>query len=143
MEADRKGKWSEVKEYRKVGYFSPQFFKALIKDTVEDELADVAIRLYDFAAYEEINILGEFYKNNINDAELDLVDSFSDNLFQITKDLICLDKDKGSNTEIDLSYSLCQIYALAQSKGIDLPYHIEQKRKYNQTREKMHGGKKY
>ena len=57
----------------------PLTFKTYVKDSVEDEIADAAIRIFDFCG----------------------------------------------------------------SRGIDLEWHVQQKMKYNATREQMHGGKKY
>jgi NTP pyrophosphatase (non-canonical NTP hydrolase) len=41
--------------------------------------------------------------------------------------------------EDELADALIRILDLAESKGIDLEWHVKQKMKYNSTRDKMHG----
>ena len=60
LEADRKGKYSsdkinEVNQWKDDNFFK-EYFKGDIKDTFEDELADVMIRVMDLAAYKQIDL---------------------------------------------------------------------------------------
>jgi hypothetical protein len=45
--------------------------------------------------------------------------------------------------EDELADAAIRIFDLAYEMGIDLSWHIARKTKYNSTRPKMHGGKKY
>ena len=103
VEADRKGD-SAGKDMKKLfedDLASGEDFKGLfeshLKDTVEDELADAAIRLLDLAGAHNLNL----------------------NRF-------CLQ----------------HVVTLSEIMGFNLEWHIEQKMRYNESREVKHG-KKY
>ena len=62
LEADRKGKWASVEEYEESSRTLEDtdmkniMFKINIKDSVEDEIADAAIRIMDLCGYLGINL---------------------------------------------------------------------------------------
>lgn len=67
LEADRKGRYAKLDAYRAcevtddmnetdMHNYKLTCFKDLIKDTFEDELADIVIRVFDLAAYKGIDI---------------------------------------------------------------------------------------
>lgn len=67
IEADRKNKHADIKTFRKkvleLDPDDPEYktkfddlFRTYIKDTVEDELADIFIRLMDFCGWRNVNI---------------------------------------------------------------------------------------
>ena len=104
-------------------------FKSHIKDSVEDELADAAIRILD--------VLGRYDNKYLHDKKhLPKLDykSLSDNIYA-TISLTVLSSS-------DLTPSLRLIESLAESLNIDLIWHIEAKLRYNELRGHKHG-KKY
>ena len=133
VEADRKSKrsdndYSVVELYRQYNIFN-SIFETLIKDTVEDELADAVIRLLDLAGLREVSfrcILPAFIirKN----------DSFPENIYAICKRITKIDECKYKVADI-----LSNIEGLCKSMNIDLWYHIELKLQYNTTRPNKHG----
>lgn len=56
LEADRKGRHADIRQYKRVTKQSPQCFKEWIKDTFEDEIADTFIRLMDLCGWLDIDI---------------------------------------------------------------------------------------
>ena len=151
IEADRKGKYfpiDEIEEYNNLqkGEFRIPVFKNYIKDTVEDELADVVIRLLDLAGLRSIDLsaLQEplFNKFNINPEfirwKFQLKEmSFTERIF-----FLCSIFSSGEGIEDIVRSAILTIFLNADILGIDLLWHIDQKMKYNELRPAMHG-KKY
>ena len=146
VEADRKNKWANIPNPIPAGtWCSPQIFnianvhfkenfKARIKDTVEDELADAAIRLLDIAgAYNwdfNHNPIAGTYANMVNPAY-----SFTENIGAI---MFCV-TNRGVTTYHRVACALVQIEWLADQLGIDLVWHIKHKMLYNASRPYKHG----
>lgn len=109
-------------------------FNACIKDTVEDELADAAIRLLDIAgAYNwdfNHNPIAGTYANMVSPAY-----SFTENIGSI---MFCV-TNRGVTTYYRVACALVQIEWLADQLGIDLEWHIKQKMLYNTSRPYKHG----
>nr|DAN89879.1 MAG TPA: NTP-PPase-like protein [Caudoviricetes sp.] len=141
VEADRKGRrinkelinnW--VKLHSETDITFKENFDSYIKDTVEDELADTAIRLLDLAGLRNINLNGRTIIVYIVSKKK----SFTENCYAIIKDIV----NYRYTMEECLNYAIRQIFEFANFSDIDLAWHIEQKMRYNELREKMHG-KKY
>ncbi len=147
VEADRKGKRANVENLKSDdvrynscsdinGSFSRAFEKH-IKDTVEDELADVAIRLLDFAGLRGIEF-DNIRKNVRAEGE-----SFTEKMLSLVKNLMLV-----TNSETPLTRGLAvldtldMIFNISEEMGIDIIWHIENKMTYNGIRTAMHG-KKY
>lgn len=58
LEADRKGKYCEHINFKLIDYYSDEFFKLeyarSIKDTFEEEMADIIIRVLDLCGNKEL-----------------------------------------------------------------------------------------
>lgn len=117
-------------------------FECFIKDTVEDELADAAIRILDLAGKEDF-YLGycdddDFYNDGVLGVSLRTErsyfkkHSFTESVFTIVEEI----SDRGWDV------ALHEIFILADVMGFDLMEHIRLKMQYNRTRERLHG-KKY
>jgi len=121
-------------------------FEQFIKDTVEDEMADVCIRLFDMCGYFDI----EPYRANKQIASLwyDWVDLFGDMTFceQSYALVRLLTGYKGVMGEKErdelFGSSLAFIHYFACRHDIDLSRHIRMKMRYNDMRSYKHG-KKY
>lgn len=143
VEADRKSKTSEpierfnwFEDWDKGTTSSDRFnFENYFKNTLEDEFADVAIRLSDLAG-----ALGVDFDKMQPCRYYRAFDrfSFTENAFALVKGL---SKDRIA-IEKRIQFGLNYIESWASQQGINLEWHIEQKMKYNQGREVMHG-KKY
>lgn len=120
-------------------------FKTDVKDTVEDELADAAIRILDSIGV----LLGdeELYQNiepetlidmQLEEFKEELSIPFSEQCFIIIG-LIFKSFDDKWQWRL---FPFYLIFVIARLSGIDLLTHIRLKMAYNKTRDKLHG-KKY
>jgi hypothetical protein len=109
-------------------------FEKCVKDTVPDELADAVIRLLDLCGLRKIELENDCLDDEVLEeySSIFIDKTITESIFNITKSLI----------DRDIVYSFIKIFGLAKHLNIDLLWHIEQKMKYNELREKMHG-KKY
>ena len=154
VEADRNSKMADIKVYKKGIESSDEIaktyrhdtdiyrisrpnvvFERHIKDTVEDEFADIAIRLFDLAGalgvdFDKMQPCRYYRAYNKF--------SFTENAFALCKglsrDVIGIEKR--------IQFGLRYVEDWAKTLGIDLYWHIKQKMKYNENRPSMHN-KKY
>lgn len=143
VEADRKIKWTnrEIFEYymNQKSRSDDEFayaFKYMIKDTVEDELADACIRIFDFAGLKEVDLDGYDYENSCTW-------DYSEMTFTEAVYFMCESITRITSPDIDLPQALNEILAFCRCRDIDIQWHIEQKMRYNALRPYKHGGKKY
>ena len=113
-------------------------FNVFIKDTVEDEMADVCIRIFDLAGLLELELEEPKELNDIDVSDIDKMvraKPFTQKAFTcccvITRGIIPLKKR--------LEMVLDKIRVWAKSEQIDIEWHIQQKMKYNDMRSKKHG----
>ena len=114
-------------------------FEQFVKDTVEDEMADVCIRLFDMCGY--FNVVPYCSKTEIESLRDDWKEAFGDMSFCeqafCLVNLLCDD-----DANVTFGTSLAFIYYWSQHHGIDLVRHIKLKMQYNESRGYKHG-KKY
>lgn len=150
VEADRIGKWAKLDPntigtlHSIEGAIYVQEFLRLVKDTVEDEIADAVIRMLD--------LLGWMLKDRAlseKEVETDLgVSAFyiagemtlADALWPIVQEACCHCGKYAHRYAI--LYAIKSLELLCGHLGIDLMAHIDLKLKYNATRPALHG-KKY
>ena len=143
IEADRNGRRAEDAEFKRALTFEAvnkdSYFKACYKDyikgSIEEEFADVVIRVLDMA--QEVHgdkmrwpgyyQYGQVYQEN---------ESFIENAWYFIREVL----NWGT---MNISDSVSFMFDWAQDLGIDLWQHIEWKMKYNELRPYKHGGKKY
>lgn len=145
VEADRKNRRFDMEKYRN-GFDSDKvMFEKYVKDTLEDELADVCIRIFDFCgtfgldvpAFDNVDDLAANWQELFADASL------TENAFALVQ--LCsgvfneLPKKELSNCMGQILYF---IHFWALHLNIDLVWHVENKLRYNESRERLHG-KKY
>jgi NTP pyrophosphatase (non-canonical NTP hydrolase) len=141
IEADRKGKKIDIKQFE-CGISYPkndfkQVYEYCIKGSVEEELADAAIRLLDLAGLRDIEV------QRIETMEAAYVSLFKSMPFPECIYDIVMNITKCERTiRPCVNLSLAIIFALAESRDIDLLWHINEKMKYNELRPNKHG-KKY
>lgn len=140
VEADRKNRHAdsqkflavttEDKEYKVTDAIVKMAYEDYIKGSVEEEFADICIRIFDFA-YEKYGENVEFIKWTRH--------GVSGTLF--TERAISLIRWIG-NEEVEkdmLSLFVIYMYDWAESSNIDLDWHIEAKMRYNSLRPYKHG----
>lgn len=109
-------------------------FDKYVKDSVEDEIADIVIRLIDYAYLR----WGEDMDWNAFDDEChpNPQGSFVENYYMLTKRVM--------NTYAGaVCHGIRFCYEWAKQLGIDLDAHIQAKMRYNKLRPYKHGNKKY
>lgn len=118
-------------------------FEHLVKDTMEDELADVVIRLLDFCGNRGISLF--MGNDGIVDMQDKFVEMFGDmsvceQCFYLSRVVTSIGDDAPAQdlpSLVACAISFC--FEFATFHKIDLLWHIEKKMAYNETRAKMHG----
>ena len=143
VEADRNGKRANIKAFNTrqiVGKGSScetlsygYNFGLCIKDTVEYELADACIRIFDLAGYKNIDLELEIERTPV----IDQKGVFTEKIYNIVHVLVGCEPLNRC-----LTLTLMRIFLLAEAMGIDIEQHIQLKMEYNASRSYKHG-KKY
>lgn len=146
IESHRKQCFADLKEAEKFlfyedGDFLPLMFEKFIKDTFEDEIADVAIRLLDLCGYYNVDFTGhkeeenKHFPFNIGESLMDIVI-----LIVFCNGYVKTNQHKGVKGYLkDIVFA---VFAFAKHYDINLDKHIQYKLEYNRTRPRLHG-KKY
>lgn len=132
VQADRKDRHANVKGYYDSEDIYPYVldFGTYIKDSVEDELADAAIRILDIAGMNGDTF--EFDDKIADDLKYYFTHhTFTESVYEIIEFIVTIGYD----------YGLCGIFTLAEVMGFDLMEHIRLKMEYNRTRKRLHGVK--
>ena len=111
------------------------YYKEYIKGSIEEEFADVVIRVLDMAQEvhgDKMRWLGYYPYGQVYDERK----SFIENAWYFIREVL----NWGT---MNISDCVSFMYDWAQDLGIDLDQHIEWKMKYNELRSYKHGGKKY
>lgn len=150
VEADRKNIHADFAGFEKsLGLALSERFKKHVKDSVEDEMADVCIRLYDLCGIkgiEPVVFYEDKYVKAMRDTFKELMGdkSLCERCYSLSA-ILCR-AENGNIREDELpsiiGAALCFVWCMAEDMGIDLLRHIELKMSYNESREKRHG-KKY
>lgn len=145
VEADRKGLFGETELHKsmiegmkgasKEAYekWFPWYYREKVKSSREAEMADIVIRLLDFA-YEE-------FGDKMNWLHFDFVQPLEDFCFADNADYF-IEEVLGTESKA-IATSVYYIFSWADKLGFDLKWHIEQKMQYNKGRSYHHGGKAY
>lgn len=118
-------------------------YNECIEGSIDEELADAVIRLLDLAGFRGISL--ELANGDIDDCVEDMAEAckdetFTESIYSISTLPVRYDGIFDFPTAVN--DMILSIFGLAKHLDIDLLWHIEQKMKYNELREKMHG-KKY
>lgn len=145
VEADRKNRRFDIEKYRNAFDSDIVMFEKYVKDTFEDEMADVVIRLCDFCG--SLNVLPQ-----MNDVMVDMSDEFAkffgdksicEQCFALSS--MVVDVERASYDADDsemrkrLGSTLSFIFEMANYHCIDLLWHVDRKMEYNESRPRRHG----
>jgi NTP pyrophosphatase (non-canonical NTP hydrolase) len=156
VQAERKGKRADVAKFNewqgnnipfseetRIRRFQEDF-EAYIKDSVEDELADVCIRIFDLAGLLGVSFLGVKFPLKIREEiyKYKSQKTFTEWCYDLT--IFIANYNPWRITTLDFFVNILQeVFIMSKIKGFDLLWHIEMKMKYNRTRPRMHGNKKF
>ena len=136
LEAHRRGRFSRA-DFEKLdglpdeGY--QEIFRLCVKDSFEDELADVVIRILDFCGAKGYSLpkLKDFETNH----DVAKAENVGALFWEATKCIVAQDGNPGA-----WAYEIVQVLSIyASAMNIDLWKHIELKFKYNAFRPHKHG----
>ena len=128
VQADRKGLRADREAFDKYALAGLDFvenFERQIKNSVEDELADIVIRLLDYCGMIGINL------RRYLPIEMYFVHDLTYFMWCLCRDV--LDR----NVEL----VVWSVIEYCDRHGIDILWHIERKMEYNRTRPRMHNAK--
>lgn len=109
-------------------------FKAWVKDTVEDEMADALIRILDFTEHNKY----VFYPDESAISYYPVENaSFAANCLNVVFDITTFSSAGFSSKNIQAA--IRRIIGICDEYNIDLVFHVEAKMKYNATRPVRHG----
>lgn len=147
VEADRKSRrvklhGDDLDNTLRFNDFVPTF-ELWVKDTMEDELADVVIRLLDFCGKRGISILmGDDGMVDMQDKFVEMFGDMSvcEQCFYLSRVVTSIGDDApAQNLPSLVACAISFCFEFATFHKIDLLWHIEKKMAYNETRAKMHG----
>ena len=142
VEADRKSRRAFVGDKLSISDETfAEWFESNVKDTLEDELADVVIRICDFLGTRHIEpLILEETSTSDDWAYLWGKNSINEQCYGLTKIITRIDEDT-STDDISrlLGASLTWCFDFADFHKFDLLWHVEQKMRYNETRSIRHG----
>lgn len=153
VDADRKDRRANLKGFELLlpKYTFEVAFNECVKDTVEDELSDVCIRIFSMCG--ALGIVPDVPADNnhlsgmLPYAEQLFIKekSFVEQCFYLCNTLSRCDGGavEEGNAPYFLGAVLSLVMLMSDVLGFDLKRHIELKMRYNETRPYKHGGKKY
>lgn len=138
VEADRKNLHANVAGFEKcIGLTYEDRFRNYIKNSVDDELADVCIRLYDMCGALGLDIDCECGFDAEHESWY-MSRTFCELCYSLSARVVGIVDDMSYGVQECLRFC----YSIAHVNGIDLERHIELKMQYNESRPVKHG-KKY
>jgi NTP pyrophosphatase (non-canonical NTP hydrolase) len=142
IEADRNGRRADMESFNErmsnldgSDECFKEMYKRYINGSIEEEFADVVIRVLDMAQEvhgDRMRWLGYYPCGQVYHEDK----SFIENAWYFIREVL----NWGT---MNISDSVSFMFDWAQDLGIDLWQHIEWKMKYNELRPYKHGGKKY
>lgn len=126
------------KEWTSYGYIN--LYERYIKGSIQEEVADVVIRILDLAGGLGVDVskvpqsLIELHKERIQSYTI------TQNMFFYCQNVCLLSKN--DDNEAHFRSLIALMIAFCEINGIDLIWHIEAKMRYNKTRSALHN-KKY
>lgn len=153
ISADRRGRRANMARYKKKlnnGLPQKLAYNSAIRGSLEEELADIAIRLLDYAGYRSIDLtITDEEFNDLNKSKEKAYNAFSllvanlpVILWQLTREFWLYLIEEEEQVKLRIQVHLVFLISLAESKKIDLFFHIKEKMAYNECRPRKYN-KKY
>jgi hypothetical protein len=138
VEAHRENRWMDGRQGiipEELAKYPQEFeanFKAWVKDTVEDEMADALIRILDFTEH-----IGLVFKDSNSLVVTCPVqnESFAANCLNVVNELT----DPRNDVFAKCVFAIRKIIGICDEYNIDICFHVEAKMKYNLLRPIRHG----
>ena len=122
--------------------FTEDGFKLEIKDTFEDEIADVFIRLFDLCGYLKIDTQGEWFFYGY-EAITDISENVPSELLNVTEHIIDIKKESDDLTSsafvCNIGFCFAQLNCFCNKFNIPIEKYIKVKMAYNRIRPHRHG----
>lgn len=135
VQADRKNKHADIEYFKEHDAENSNafkyYFETCIKESIEDELSDIVIRLLDFAGLIGIDLSNRFIMYYVVSGK----NTFTENMYHIIRDIA---NYKYTIEEL-ANYSIRQVVRVAEIYHIELFQYIEWKMKYNELRPYKNG----
>lgn len=112
-------------------------FNCFIKDTVEDELADIAIRILDLAGLRGYDC-SEYFDTSVMTLRIPEKDGFSWFCYRLFS-IFTNSEDTCNTTDEILDSAALDLAFYCKQMDVDLYTHIVWKMKYNELRPKLNG----
>lgn len=112
-------------------------FDVNIKNSIEDELADVVIRCLDLAGLHDYDLS---HAKAVSEHNLLTI---NDELPKFAYRMCQLLTDEKETVESRINYCIASVIAYCEQKDIDIEWYVTQKMEYNKLRPFRHGNKKY
>lgn len=156
VQAERKGKRADVAKFKewqgnniafneetRVRRFQEDF-EAYIKDSVEDELSDVCIRMLDLAGLFGVGFLEVKFPLEVKEETYKYKSqkTFTEWCYNLTRFIALYNVCRITTPQFFVNI-LQEVFIMSKIKGFDLLWHIQMKMKYNRTRPHMHGNNKF
>lgn len=133
VQADRKGLHADKDEFDYMvdrgAYDCEEAYEMYIKGCLEEELADIIIRMLDYCGMRNI----KFRKDNDGFPfdRLTAFRTFPEAMYDLCEMII--------SEDLCGEFSLRCVICYCESLGIDILWFVEMKMRYNEARERMHG----
>lgn len=116
-----------------------EYYDEFIKDSVDEELADACIRIFDLAGLRNIEI-ADFTEEEIYDSSQSCNDeTFTETIYAISTTPLRFEYEYDYQLKEQLNGMLLAIFGLAKHLNIDILWHINKKMEYNELRPYKHG----
>lgn len=144
VEADRKNRHANLAGFEKcVGLTWDDRFKDYVKDSFEDELADVVIRLFDYLG--TINTLPYMLEDGFVGMSKEFDELFGqystcEHCYALTNLVMAIARNTNNNDKAEaVGAALAMAYELSKKMGFNLLQHVLLKMQYNEHRAPKHG----
>lgn len=149
VEADRRNRHCDAELFLRIignnggtscdGEIWLECFRSYVKETVEDEMADVMIRLYDMCGAFGIEFNDDYLGVSMVDEYNEVRGrSFTEKAFMLCGMLCSVDSGEFP-LDVVLGSALSFVECWAKDMGVDLVWHVENKMCYNESRSIRHG----
>lgn len=172
LEAHRKGRRADISSFQareSMGWSSgpayvrqfKEAFELYIKDSFEDELSDIVIRMADLCGSLEHGDVAQMFKiihtstvdkerlfsgteNTASWSVMDLAripapENVGEAILGVVERVVHAASQWSPYPLHNISIAMARTASIAKANGIDLDRHIELKMQYNETRERLHG----